>query len=298
VIFLNSQFYIVIVALVFSSIANLSLAASKPDFASLQQQAIWSNATYFTEDKIRQLSLSRGYQLSAYKTLTNIQISYFLLTNDVSKTQIIAIRGTSNVENAMVNINLKLVFDQVTQIYFHHGFSYAARQVYRELKPLLKKNYRIQATGHSLGGAVAVILAAFLDSDGFDVSQVVTFGQPKLTNLAGADKLKKLNITRVVTPKDLVPLVPLFDPLDINNIDIFWHAGTEIVLLKGNQYAVLEGINSMLRATRFTQQLLTEENLKHHQMALYLRLLKGKVKSSEEVPFENDFNLFNLFGSE
>lgn len=297
-IFLNSRFYILIVALVFSSLADLSLAASKPDFASIRQQAIWSNATYLTEDKIRQLSLSSGYQLSAYQTLTDIQISHFLLTDDVSKTQIIAIRGTSNVENAMVNINLKLVLDQVTQVYFHHGFSYSARQVYRELKPLLKKDYQIQITGHSLGGAVAVILAAFLDSEGFDVNQVVTFGQPKVTNLTGAEKFKNLNITRVVTPKDLVPLVPLFDPLDINNIDIFWHVGTEIVLLEGNQYAVLEGVNSMLRATRYTRQPLTEENLQNHQMTLYLKLLEAKIESSEEVVFENDFNLFNLFGSE
>lgn len=295
---MNSRFYILIVALVFSSLADLSLAASKPDFASIRQQAIWSNATYLTEDKIRQLSLSSGYQLSAYQTLTDIQISHFLLTDDVSKTQIIAIRGTSNVENAMVNINLKLVLDQVTQVYFHHGFSYSARQVYRELKPLLKKDYQIQITGHSLGGAVAVILAAFLDSEGFDVNQVVTFGQPKVTNLTGAEKFKNLNITRVVTPKDLVPLVPLFDPLDINNIDIFWHVGTEIVLLEGNQYAVLEGVNSMLRATRFTRQPLTEENLQNHQMTLYLKLLEAKIESSEEVVFENDFNLFNLFGSE
>lgn len=295
-IFLNSRFGILIVALVCSSLTNLSLAASKPDFASIRQQAIWSNATYLTEDQIRQLSLASGYQLSAYQTLTDIQISYFLLTDEVSKTQIIAIRGTSNVENAMVNVNLKLVLDQVTQVYFHHGFSYSARQVFDELKPLLKKGYRIQTTGHSLGGAVAVILAAFLDSDGFDVDQVVTFGQPKVTNLTGAGKFKNLKITRVVTPKDLVPLVPLFDPLDINNIDIFWHVGTEIVLLEGNQYAVLEGVNSMLRATRFTQQLLTEENLIHHQMALYLNLVEGKVEFSEEVVLENDFNLFNLFG--
>ena len=101
-----------------------------------------------------------------------------------------------------------------------------------------------------------------------------------------------------MTPKDLVPLVPLFDPLDINNIDIFWHAGKEVILLEDNQYAVLEGVESMLRAMRFTQQLLTEENLQHHQMSLYLQLLESKIDSAENVSYENSFNLFNLFGSE
>jgi len=35
--------------------------------------------------------------------------------------------------------------------------------------------------------------------------------------------------------------------MDINNFDIYWHLGKEIVLLKGYDYAVLEGVKSMMR---------------------------------------------------
>ena len=83
----------------------------------------------------------------------------------------------------MVDILLKLRVDKKTGIPLHEGFSFAARQVYADLKPLLKTDYRIRTTGHSLGGAVALILAMYLDVDQFDIDHVITFGQPKVTNL-------------------------------------------------------------------------------------------------------------------
>ena len=295
-IFLNLSICLLIC---FSHITSAQQPADgKIDFRGIQQLALFANAAYLPEKDIRELKLPQGYSLTLYRNIAEVQISFFLATNEATKTQIIAVRGTANVENAMVNAYVKLIFDKALNASLHHGFSYAAHQVYENIKPFIKKGFQIKTTGHSLGGAVALILTALIDNDGLKVTQVVTFGQPKVTNPSGADKLQHLNIIRVVTPKDLVPLVPLFDPLDINNIDIFWHAGKEVILLKENQYAVLEGIDSMLRATRFTQQLLTEENLQHHQMSLYLQLLQAKIDSATEVSYENSFNLFNLFGSE
>jgi len=299
---LNKRVYRLCFAWLFLCFCNLLLSAPANaqaiDFASIQQQAIFANAAYQPEKEIRQLSLNQGYTLTLYRNIADIQISFYLLSNDELKTQVVAVRGTSNIENAMIDISLKLILDENLDISLHRGFAYAARQVYSELKPLAKKNYSIKLTGHSLGGAVAVILAALFDTDGFEVGEITTFGQPKVTNPTGADKFQYLDITRVVTPKDLVPLVPLFDPLDINNIDVYWHVGKEIILLENNQFAVLEGVESMLRATRFTQQALTEENLKHHQMSRYLQLLESKIDSATEVLYENSLNLFNLFGSE
>ena len=61
--------------------------------------------------------------------------------------------------------------------------------------------------GHSLGGAVASILAINLDIDGYKVGGVTTFGQPKFTDKVGMEKYKHIPITRVVNEKDVVPLV-------------------------------------------------------------------------------------------
>jgi hypothetical protein len=268
------------------------------DFAVLQQHAIFANAAYQSEDNVRVLIESRNYTLALYHTIPDLQISFLLATNDLTKTQVISIRGTANTKNAMVDIYLKLVLDQKTGLRLHHGFSLAAKKIYAKLKPLLKADYKINVTGHSLGGAVALILAIYLDADQFDIEQVTTFGQPKVTNISGAGKIQHINIIRVVNPLDLVPLVPLFDPLDISNVDIYWHAGKEVILLAGTQYAVLQGTESMLRASSFTQKLLSEENLQHHQMTLYLEMLKAKTKSPTLVPYQNNYNLFNLFGSD
>jgi len=295
---LNNRFFVLIAVLLLPGFYSLVKADQTIDFKAIQQQAVLANAAYQTENDVRDMRLTGDYELTFYHIITDIQIGFFLITDHVSKTQIVSVRGTSNIENAMVDVSIKLITDETTNLSLHNGFAYAAREVYNAVKPSLENDYLISTTGHSLGGAVAVILAMYLDADRYRVGQVTTFGQPKVTNLGGANTIAHLDITRVVTPRDLVPLIPLFDPLDINNLDIFWHAGKEIVLLDENKYAILTGVNSMLRATRFTQQMLDEENLRHHTMQLYLDLIAKRIDSAEQVDYENSFNLFNLFGSD
>mgnify|MGYP001811670376 CR=1 FL=1 len=290
---------IVLALTLLGAIPALSASESEPvSFTEIHTQAIFANAAYQPEIKIRALVEASNYTLTLYDTIPEIQISFFLATNELTRTQVVSVRGTSNIENAMVDISLKLVEDKNTGVRLHEGFSFAAKRVYAELKPLLKPTYKINLTGHSLGGAVALILGMYLDADQFNIEQVITFGQPKVTNISGANKIQHLNVTRVVTPFDLVPLVPPFDPLDISNLDVYWHAGKEVILLTDTEYAVLEGTDSMLRTTRFTQKPLTEDNLNNHQMPLYLERIKAKTKSSKRVPYQTDLNLFNLFGSD
>ncbi|MDT8452078.1 MAG: lipase family protein [Gammaproteobacteria bacterium] len=286
-----------------SCVAARAMAAAQPDqspinFAEIKEFATLANAAYQPLPKIRTLSALKKYRLSHYSNIPEIEISYFLVTDDVAKTQVVVVRGTSNVENAMVNAALKLTLDRHLGVRLHNGFSQSAQAIYTEIKPLLKTDYVISLTGHSLGGAVALILAMHLDVDDFTVGKVVTFGQPKVTNVAGTNAFKHLDVIRVVTPKDLVPLVPPFDPVDIYDLDVYWHSGRELILLADSTYALLEGVNSLLRATRFTQEPLNDKNLQDHQMTLYMLLLDKKISAASLVPFTNSFNLFNLFGAE
>ncbi|MCP4876503.1 MAG: lipase family protein [Gammaproteobacteria bacterium] len=292
------KLFLLVIAFICNSSAHATGDSAAINFTELQKQARFANAAYQTESEIHRLLESSHYRLTHYHTLADIQVSFFLATNESSKTQVVAIRGTSNIENAMVDISLNLTTDQNTGISLHQGFSLAAKKIYAELKPLLNPEFKIVTTGHSLGGAVALILAMYMDAEHFKIGQVVTFGQPKTTNISGANKIRHIDIIRVVMPFDLVPLIPLFDPLDISNLDVYWHAGKEVVLLADSEYAILDGVDSMLRATRFTQKPLNAENLQHHQMTLYLEMIATKTKASKRVPYQNDFNLFNLFSSE
>ncbi len=285
-------FYLPVLLLLLVSIALPATAADGIDFAEIKKQALFARAVYRSEEDIRALAESYNYQLSLYQTIPDSQITFLLATSDSTRSHLISVRGTSNVENAMVDIALKLMTDEKTGARLHQGFAYAAKQVYARIKPLLRRDYKIQFTGHSLGGAVALILAMYLDADRLDIEQVTTFGQPKVTNLTGANGIAHLDIVRVVTPTDLVPLLPPFDPLDLSNLDIYWHAGKGVVLMEGDRYAVLEAADSMLRAAQFILQPLTEENLKNHYMAPYLDLIELKTRSARRVIPRNSLNRF------
>ncbi|MFV1982437.1 MAG: lipase family protein [Thiohalomonadales bacterium] len=277
------------------SYAKHDLDKNPVNFKLIKDYANLASAAYKTSSNLKKTKFLNNYSLTHYNAIDELGISYFLITNDKTRNQSIAIRGTSNIENTMANLSVKLTFDNHTGIYLHQGYLLIAQAIYSELKDYIKKDYTINATGHSMGGAVALILAMALDKDKVKIGEIVTFGQPKITNLAGAYKFQHLNITRVVTPKDLIPLVPLIDPMDINDLDIYWHQGKEILLLPGSRYSVLEGLSSMLRATRFTQEMLNEDNILNHQMRHYQAMLNKKIPDSKLVPYKNDFNLFNLF---
>lgn len=268
------------------------------DFTEIRQQALFAVAAYRSEAENRKQFEASGFSLTLQRTVPGVEIAFILATDEIARRQVIAVRGTVNEENAMLDLALKLRPDERSGIVLHEGFAHAAEKIYAELQPLLKPGFEISATGHSLGGAVATILALYLDIDGLRVGRTVTFGQPKITNVAGAARIGELEVLRVVEPDDLVPLVPLIDPLDINNVDIYWHAGREVVLLEATRYALLEGASSMMRATKFTQKPLTEEHLHKHDMATYLALIDARTAGAELVPYATDLNLFNLFGSE
>jgi pimeloyl-ACP methyl ester carboxylesterase len=235
--------------------------------------------------------------LSQYKQLDGYSVVYALATNDKTRQHIVVVRGTSNAENVMVDAAFVLVKDPLTDIDIHQGFLLSARDIYQQILPEIKPGYTINTIGHSLGGAAALILAMMLDAQGHPVGEVITFGQPKVSNISGSRKFKHLHVTRLVTPKDVVPLMPPLDPMDLMNLSIFWHQGTEVVLYANNQYAVLTGMDSLLRASDFLNDIPGEQHLQSHFMTTYISHLKNKLRAPEEVAYKSDFSFSDWFGS-
>jgi hypothetical protein len=267
------------------------------DFAHWLDAAYIAEATYQTQEDIAKVLQAQGYTIKHFQQVEGFSVAYVLATNDVTKQHILAVRGTSNVENAIVDAAFVLLQDNLSGIDIHQGFLLSARDIYQQVQPEINPDYEINTIGHSLGGASALILAMMFDAQGYKIGEVITFGQPKVTNISGSRKFDHLNIKRLVTPKDVVPLVPPVDPMDLMKFSIFWHQGTEIVLFENNQYSVLTGVDSMMRATSFLNDLPSEKNLNNHFMTTYIKHLKTKLDAPVEIKYASDFKFSDWFGS-
>lgn len=267
------------------------------DFSKWLNAAYIANATYQSNESITDELTRQGYKVQLSEEIEGFSVGYVLATNDDKKQHILAVRGTSNTENVLVDAAFVLVPDKLSGVDIHQGFLLSARDIYQQLHASLQPGYSITTIGHSLGGAAALILAMMLDKQGFDIAEVITFGQPKVTNISGSRKFKHLDIQRLVTPKDMVPLVPPVDPLDLMNLSIFWHQGTEILLYNNHQYSVLSGANSMMRAKDFLNDIPGQQHLSNHFMTTYIKYLEAKLESAQEIKYKSDFKFSDWFGS-
>lgn len=302
-------FLLLIITSVFVPV-NSVLAEQKQDtqsrpalFVELLDYARLADSAYESRDSVSRIAKEMGHELILYEDVPGLDVTYFLLTDTNNKNHWIAIRGTVNVKNTLVNLDLQLRPNDDIGIQLHSGFAETAKTIFQKIKPLLRKDYEIKITGHSLGGAVATVLAMYLDINKFSVRRIITFGQPKVTNITGAQKFSHLNMLRVVTARDVVPLLPPLDVVDLNisdlssisNVGIYWPLGQEIILLDKNEYSIAKGLDSMLRATKFLNKQPDMKNLQHHQIAHYLKAIKDRQQSAKWVPYKNDFSIFSIF---
>lgn len=139
---------------------------------------------------------------------------FHLRVSPHDKTVDVAIRGTANFDDVLVDLNAAAQLDEELQIPLHTGFRSVARDVYdalrRELSDIELKTYTFRLFGHSLGGAAASIVSMYLHQAGFNVEVVATFGAPRFTTNEGARKYQVLNqrTFRVVRCDDVVPFLP------------------------------------------------------------------------------------------
>lgn len=269
-----------------------------PLFTEILVFAQLSESAYESRDAVVRFAKEMGSELTMYEQLPGLEVTFLLLTDKANKTQWIAIRGTVTVMNTLVNLDVQLRPDNDIGIQLHSGFAETAKTIFQKITPELKKEYVTKISGHSLGGAVATILAMYLDINSYSVARVVTFGQPKITNITGAQKFSHLDVLRVVTARDYVPLLPPVDVVDMNNIDIYWPLGQEIILLDNNEYSIAKGLNSMLRATKFFNKQPDQTNFQAHRIEHYLQAIKNRQQGARWIPYKNDFSIFSIFSEE
>jgi len=147
----------------------------------------------------------------------------FLAKRDSDKMAVLAFRGTQT-----EGLTLETFFDVFTDLYAtmrtdqnnvktHKGFLSAFQKiqpdVIQQIQSLL--DYGLYVTGHSLGGALALIATSEINSD--NLGACYTFGSPKVGNEEFDDKIKA-PIYRVINSFDVVPFLP-FTPI---MLPLFW----------------------------------------------------------------------------
>lgn len=264
------------------AVLGSTVTPTNVDFVELTAYASRSKAAYAGEAAIRKQYPATVRVSAPGKS----DAQYFIERNDKAKVQYIAIRGTANRKNLIEDVEMRIREDLALAIPVHAGFDATARVLYADMKPYLKQDYTTYITGHSLGGALAVLLAIHMTEDGYKVDKIVTFGQPKFTTTDGVQKLGFLKLTRVVDENDMVPMLP---PTTIVNrlYGVYEHAGPEIILLEGPRYVFLPTHDADRISIGEFGRSLNIADLKDHHMDNYLRRLSAKANGAVEVSYDS-----------
>ena len=254
----------------------------------------WRNLRWFAElaayaYKRDNYEIEKRYNTHRLYINTINEIKYIVLFDDDSKTQYTSIRGTSNSHNALQDIKFFKDKSFRLGIELHTGFHRTAEMIADDLLTRLDKTWTTYITGHSLGGAEALIVAWYMDYSGHNIAECITFGQPKVTDSHGVRKMRgKIKHTRVVNETDVVALVP---PAG-THMNRYAHIGDMIKLLDDGKYCYLAepdslnfGVNSFWLWTARESFSFYEmgKELPDHYMTNYIENIDKIIEDGEEV---------------
>ncbi len=190
--------------------------------------ALSSMAAYSGDDGffVRKILTSRGFTINRLlpdNGSTNVK-AYLIDKEfpDGRKMKIFVVAGTEDMKDAEVDAKIGRTAlhdgeefqNDPHKIFVHKGFrDYADNALSEGVTEFLidelnnNPNETLYLTGHSLGGAVALMAAIRLTDAGIDTSRmkVITFGAPSVGNHALAEIYSdKINLTRVVMSGDII----------------------------------------------------------------------------------------------
>lgn len=152
---------------------------------------------------------------------------------------VVSFAGTELNEFNDINTDLKFWHSYAEDVGIHHGFYTAYKKikfdVYKAVLELQKEKHReVYWTGHSLGGALAVVFATFWKYE----SVVYTFAQPKVGDRDFATLTsKRARHYRITSNADLAPKFPVW-------FRSYCHSGDELRFIVGPEMFSLEWIRN------------------------------------------------------
>lgn len=284
--------------------------------------ACLSNKAYSSLDAIAacdRLPALAGYTVSdpfpvMYRELLGLDKGgeYIVATNVKTKTQIIAIQGTNSIQDWFANIEITPIFDDLLRVPVHRGFQAYARAVAADLerRKLLNPNYQTLVTGHSLGGAAALLLGLYWyvqNPQEYHVQGVYTFGQPRVFSNRGATSWPYFSrrVFRFENCYDFVPLIPTGDTvfstifpsfLGDQEASRYQHLGQSILLMDTGRYWIsgeidldrdrLADVNSFIMDYRTKQPI-------DHSIRQYVARLDAMFEPGKSAVPVNPINQFH-----
>ena len=153
------------------------------DGYALENAAIladFCNLAYFEPIFIQRQLAERGYSSFKWIGSQNSDTQVFLTQKEGY--QIICFRGTESLKDIITDlrVNKTDAFDGKGKV--HSGFHNAVDDVYKKIEQAININRKIIVTGHSLGGALAQLMAYRLAVNKYQVSGIYTYGSPRVGN--------------------------------------------------------------------------------------------------------------------
>jgi triacylglycerol lipase len=181
-----------------------------PGWAIAKELAQCSSDVYLSPVEAEEALKKRGYKSVASLNSSTL-VGYVASLGDTS---VIMFRGTNPSEIQDWFINLSNRSRKVDHGNVHAGFWTGYDSLHGQLAKVLEasKPKKVWITGHSLGGALAVVCAYRLSSmENLEIAGVMTFGQPKVGNPAFCKHMEVTlsgRMVHFVNESDLVPRVP------------------------------------------------------------------------------------------
>ena len=215
---------------IFLSFLLFTLTTSAPSVAELMTYVQFSSAAYCTPKSIESWSCgactSASSSVVQAKYIQNTDLDIYGFVAQVNATtSVVSFRGTdtSKIQDWIDDLNFTMVpitSNNCNNCEVHGGFLDSWNVMAAEVTDTLKtfKTSTVIFTGHSLGGALAVLGAYFLaqDPSNFNVSHIYTIGAPRVCNDNFASSfyapfLTVPSMARMVHNADIVPHVLIED---------------------------------------------------------------------------------------
>lgn len=158
----------------------------------------------------------------------------------------------------------------------HKGIARLVESVWPQLLAALfdtgAAERRLWLTGHSIGGAAALLAALQLEHEGFEVHNAITFGAPAVMDTAAACKYR-CQIVRVVNNEDIVPAISW-----PSLVDTYAHPGERILLTASGRVAAAHHDTGLARridrAHAIGEGVLPAGPLHDHRIERYIEKLR------------------------